>query len=235
MTTGLPLFHLYGDPPDEQAFDFIHVETIASRASIHDWVIRAHRHANLSQILFVERGGGEMTFEAATIPFTAPAAILVPSTIAHGFRFEPETTDGWVVSFTDDVASALGSHSDAAWSRLRTLAADPVVPMATSAEGKRVAELCAELHQERFLAREGFRVAMRGLLALIAVEVVRLAASRARSGAVKEIVAASNVISPPPRSTKRICDRLAWRCARITQSWIEAREAMVSTWMKSNA
>lgn len=182
--TALPLFHLYGDSPDNQAFDFIHVETIASRASLHNWVIRAHRHANLSQILFVGAGGGEMTFEAATIPFTAPAAILVPSTVAHGFRFEPQVTDGWVVSFTDDVAAALGNQSDAAWSRLRALAADPVVPLATPEEGRRVAELCAELHQERFLAREGFRVAMRGLLALIAVEVVRLAASRARSGAV---------------------------------------------------
>jgi AraC family transcriptional activator of pobA len=180
----LPLFHLYGDSPDIQAFDFIHIETIASRASIHDWVIRAHRHANLSQILFVSQGGGEMTFEAAMIPFTAPAAILVPSTVAHGFRFQPGGTDGWVVSFTDDVTSALGNQSDAAWSRLRALAADPVVPLATLAEGKRVSDLCGELYQERFLAREGFRVAMRGLLALIAVEVVRLAASRARSGAV---------------------------------------------------
>ena len=180
----LPLFHLYGDSPDNQAFDFIHIETIASRAAIHDWVIRAHRHSNLSQILLVTQGRGEMTFEAATIPFIAPAAILVPSTIAHGFRFEPDTTDGWVVSFTDDVASALGNQSDAAWSRLRALAAEPVVPLAGPEEGRRVARLCAELHHERFLAREGFRVAMRGLLALIAVDVVRLAASRARSGAV---------------------------------------------------
>jgi AraC family transcriptional activator of pobA len=182
--TALPLFHLYGDSPDNQAFDFIHVETIAARASLHDWVIRAHRHGNLSQILYVEKGGGEMTFEAATISFVAPAAILVPSTVAHGFRFEPEVTDGWVVSFTDDVASALGSQSDAAWSRLRALASEPVVPLANAEEGGRVAALCGELHQEHFLAREGFRVAMRGLLALIAVEVVRLAASRDRSGAV---------------------------------------------------
>ena len=45
-TAALPLFHLYGDPPDDQAFDFIHIETIASRSSIHDWTIRAHRHRN---------------------------------------------------------------------------------------------------------------------------------------------------------------------------------------------
>ncbi len=71
----LPLFHLYGDPPDDQAFDFIHVETIASRSSIHDWMIRAHRHRNLFQILLVENGGGEMIFEASIKPFSAPCAI----------------------------------------------------------------------------------------------------------------------------------------------------------------
>jgi AraC family transcriptional regulator, transcriptional activator of pobA len=96
---GLPLFHLYGDPPDDSAFDFIHVETITSRAPIHDWTIRAHRHRNLFQILAIERGGGDMLYEAATIAFAAPAAILVPPTVAHGFRFTPEATEGWVVSF----------------------------------------------------------------------------------------------------------------------------------------
>ena len=123
--TALPLFHLYGDPPDDQAFDFIHVETIASRSSVHDWTIRAHRHRNLFQILLIERGGGEMTYEAATLPFEAPAAILVPPTTAHGFRFRANETDGWVVSFTEDVAEALGERSGAALARLKALAAEP--------------------------------------------------------------------------------------------------------------
>jgi AraC family transcriptional activator of pobA len=42
--------------------------------------------------------------------------------------------------------------------------------------------LCAELFEEGSLAREGYRMAMRSLLALIAVTVARLAASRARTG-----------------------------------------------------
>src|SRR5262249_32263837 len=61
----LPLFHLSGDPPDDQAFDFIHIERIASRAAVHDWTIRAHRHRNLFQILLIERGSGDMNFDAA--------------------------------------------------------------------------------------------------------------------------------------------------------------------------
>jgi AraC family transcriptional activator of pobA len=181
-TAALPLFHLYGDPPDDQAFDFIHIETIASRSSIHDWTIRAHRHRNLFQILLIGRGGGEMTFEAATVAFAAPCAILVPATSAHGFRFQPGVTDGWVMTFTEDVAEVMGDRRGEALARLKALAAEPVVPLGER-ERDRLAQRAVELHEERFLARAGFRIAMRGLLALIAVEVARLAAARMRSGA----------------------------------------------------
>jgi len=182
--TALPLFHLYGDPPDDQAFDFIHVETIASRSSVHDWTIRAHRHRNLFQILLIERGGGEMTYEAASLPFEAPAAILVAPTTAHGFRFRANETDGFVVSFTEDVADALGERSGAALARLKALAGAPVVPLTDERAVAKLSALCADLNEEHFLAREGFRLAMRGLLALIAIAVARLAASRARTGSV---------------------------------------------------
>jgi len=182
--TALPLFHLYGDPPDDQAFDFIHVETIASRSSVHDWTIRAHRHRNLFQILLIERGGGEMTYEAASLPFEAPAAILVAPTTAHGFRFRANETDGFVVSFTEDVADALGERSGAALARLKALAVAPVVPLTDERAVAKLSALCSDLNEEHFLAREGFRLAMRGLLALIAITVARLAASRARTGSV---------------------------------------------------
>lgn len=125
-----------------------------------------------------------MTFEAANIEFASPSAIVVPPTTAHGFRFHPEVTEGWVVSFTEDVVQALGDRSGQALARLKALATEPVIPLANAAEGARVSSLCAQLHEESFLAREGFRLAMRGLLMLIAIEVARLAASRVRSGAV---------------------------------------------------
>ena len=192
-TAALPLFHLYGDPPDDSAFDFIHIETIASRSSVHDWTIRAHRHRNLFQLLLIERGSGEMSYETAIVPFAAPAAILVPATTAHGFRFTPRVTDGWVVSFTEDVAEAIGENSGEALGRLKAVAVDPLLPLASAAEAKRLAGLCADLNEEASLAREGYRLAMRALLALIAIEVVRLAVSRARSGAVTLVPADARV------------------------------------------
>ena len=125
-----------------------------------------------------------MTFDAAKLTFTAPAAILVPAAIAHGFRFEPDVTDGWVVSFTEDAAGALTDRAGEALARLRMLAEQPIVPIGDETERRRLSALCAELFEEHGLAREGYRLAMRGILVLIAVGVARLAASYARTGAV---------------------------------------------------
>lgn len=183
MSAGLPLFHLYGDPPDDQAFDFIHVETIASRSSINEWLIRAHRHRNLFQILLVKQGGGEMIFEASIKPFSAPCAIVVAPNVAHGFRFHADVTDGWVMSFSEDVTLVLGGRAGETVTQLKAMAEEPIVPIDLAREGGRLSRLCADLHQESFLAREGYRLATRALLALIAIEVGRQSASRARTGA----------------------------------------------------
>src|SRR5215467_13613894 len=146
--SALPLFHLYGDPPDDSVFDFIHIETIASRSSIHDWTIRTHRHRNLFQILLIEKGGGEFSFETATARFAATTVILVPATIAHGFKFDPEVTDGWVVSFTEEVTNALGDQSGEALARLKSVASEPLLPLAHAAEAKRLSMLCGDLYEE---------------------------------------------------------------------------------------
>ena len=184
MTAGLPLFHLYGDPPDEQAFDFIHVETIASRSSPNEWLIRAHRHRNLFQILVITQGGGEMTFEASIRPFAAPCIMVIAPSMAHGFRFNADVTDGWVMSFSDDVASRLGERSGDAITQLNALAAEPLMAFDPARDDGRLVRLCQDLQQESFLARDGYKLAMRALLALIAIEIARQSASRARSGAV---------------------------------------------------
>ena len=105
----------------------------------------------------------------------------MPATIAHGFRFQPDVTDGWVMTFTEDVADALGDRRGEALARLKALAGEPVVPLG-EADARGCRNCARRLHEERFLARAGFRIAMRGLLALIAVEVARLAAGRARAG-----------------------------------------------------
>ena len=76
----------------------------------------------------------------------------------------------------------MGDRRGEALARLKALAGDPVVPLG-EAERERLSALAGQLHEEGFLARAGYRIAMRGLLALMAVEVARLAAGRARAAA----------------------------------------------------
>jgi AraC family transcriptional activator of pobA len=180
---GLPLFHLYGDPPDDQAFDFIHIERISSRSSAHNWTISPHRHRNLFQLMLMEEGGGTLDLEAESMPFDAPAVIVLAPTVAHGFRFKPKITEGYVLNFTEDVTTALGEQAGIALARLKHIASQPLLSVSPP-EIARLAALCRDLLEEEFLGREGHDVAQRAVLALIGVEIARLAASRALSGAI---------------------------------------------------
>jgi AraC family transcriptional activator of pobA len=103
----VPAFFLYGEPlqpPDER---LIHVETIAARSRLHDWHIRPHRHADLHQVLLVQRGRAEVTLDGATAALRAPFVILVPPGVVHAFRFQPDTV-GLVTSFAIAIARDFG-------------------------------------------------------------------------------------------------------------------------------
>ena len=88
---------LYGEPAREADIRFMHVETIPARSRLHDWTIRPHAHAALHQFLLITEGGGTVRADADTRVFEAPALIVVPAGMAHGFAFRPET-EGYVVT-----------------------------------------------------------------------------------------------------------------------------------------
>src|SRR5262245_28143202 len=182
--SALPLFDPHAGPPRDPAFDFLNIETIAARAALHDWTILVHRHSDLSQILVIGRGGGEMLHETAIKPFEAPAVILVAPGVAHGFRFRPRETDGWILSFSRRVARTCGGPAGAALAGFTALASDPILPLGEATQLGPLCALCADLDREHALAREGHRIAERGFVALIVVEMARLGSSRERSGTV---------------------------------------------------
>jgi len=182
--TALPLFHLYGDPPAIRRSTSSMFETIASRSAAHDWLIPRTGTANSFPDAFDRARRRRNDLRGGEPAVCAPRSDPVPPTT--GMASFPAQGDRRLGGdFTEDVAEALGERSGEALKRLKALAAEPVIPLGHTAEIKRLATgLCADLHEESFFAREGFRLAMRGLLALIAIEVARLAASRARTGVV---------------------------------------------------
>jgi AraC family transcriptional activator of pobA len=96
----IPRFFLYGEPPRDAGERFLHVETIADRSRINDWRIQPHAHRDLHQLLVIFSGGGEMEAETRRQPVRAPALLIVPAGVVHGFSFA-EDTEGYVVTLAD--------------------------------------------------------------------------------------------------------------------------------------
>ena len=84
----VPVFELYGEKGARPALDPIHVESIASRSSLHNWEIRPHRHHGLFQLLWLAAGAGQLMLDDAPGELVAGSVVLVPQHCVHGFRFE---------------------------------------------------------------------------------------------------------------------------------------------------
>jgi AraC family transcriptional activator of pobA len=96
----IPRFFLYGEPPRDAGERFVHVETIADRSRVNHWRIQPHAHRDLHQLLVIFTGSGEMEAEIRRQQFRAPALLIVPAGVVHGFSFA-EDTEGYVVTLAD--------------------------------------------------------------------------------------------------------------------------------------
>lgn len=99
-TNPLPQFFLYGEPLRHADPDFLHVEDLAARSRPGNWRIAPHKHADLNHLLLITEGGGTITFEADTLPFTAPVLLAVPARAVHGFAWDRESA-GHVLTIAD--------------------------------------------------------------------------------------------------------------------------------------
>jgi AraC family transcriptional activator of pobA len=169
----IPQFHLYGEVTDDQAYDFIHAETIPARSAVNDWVIAPHSHRYLHQIMYVARGGGAFSAEADTVSFGDDTLIVLAPTVVHSFRFEPDT-DGMVISFTEDVIRDIADRQGTLNTRLAAAERAIVIPLSNRKRIARVSELARDILNELNLGRSGAQIAMRCYLALLIVEIARL-------------------------------------------------------------
>lgn len=167
----VPAFFLYGEPlqpPDER---LVHVETIAARSRLHDWVIRPHRHRDLHQLLLVQRGRVDARLDRRAVLLPGPAALIVPPGAVHSFRFQPETV-GIVVSFASALAAELRAATPGSMEFLER-AASVALPRAALRETD-VQPLAQMLLREFGRSAAGRRAALRGLLGALLANIQRL-------------------------------------------------------------
>jgi len=178
----IPTFFLYEDAESEPEAiaDFVHIETIRARASLHNWEIRPHRHPALHQFLLLDEGSARLDTEGRIETLAAPGLVVVPAGVVHGFTFAPEAA-GFVLTVADSflTRSAGGDFEPLSY---------PEQALAWSLEGGRDAALLraafAFLHGEAPWRERGKVRATAACLELLLVAVARrLAQSSVTAGA----------------------------------------------------
>lgn len=109
--TTIPVFKLYGDGADWPTPDLLHCESIAARSRLHDWEIGAHRHADLTQLLYIRRGWAEVEIEGEHTRIEQAAIQVVPPLCVHGFRFS-ERVEGYVLTLASPLLRQLETELD---------------------------------------------------------------------------------------------------------------------------
>ncbi|AXM95077.1 helix-turn-helix domain-containing protein [Pseudomonas plecoglossicida] len=95
---GVPLFQLYGENQAWPGTDLLHCESIPARSRLHHWEIKPHQHAELFQLLYVQRGQVDVEIEGVHSAIGEAAIQVVPPLTVHGFRFSADI-QGHVLTF----------------------------------------------------------------------------------------------------------------------------------------
>ncbi|WP_437419111.1 helix-turn-helix domain-containing protein [Stutzerimonas chloritidismutans] len=102
----VPVFKLYGDGLAWPTLDLMHCESIAERSRLHGWEIRPHRHADLTQLLYLRSGWAEVELEGVRTRIDEASLQVVPALAVHGFRFS-EQVEGHVLTLAAPLLTQL--------------------------------------------------------------------------------------------------------------------------------
>lgn len=178
----IPAFYLYGEPQQEVARGFVHVETLDDRSRPSEWTIKPHVHRDLNHIIMIAEGGGWMRVEGEDTHFDAPCLLLVPAGVVHGFGWKRESR-GWVCTIADSYHQSLIARDEDLVPLFRRASAVPLPRSETAS----IEALIRTLAQELNWSGPGQRIAIEAALLAVIVHAVRHARiaerpSRATSG-----------------------------------------------------
>ena len=106
----VPTYELYGEEREQKPDFWLHCETLFSRSSLHNFEISLHRHESFFQLLYIEGGTGQVSFDGAIHPFQTPCAIMVPPGFNHGFAFSRDIV-GHIVTILSPHMPFIGDGS----------------------------------------------------------------------------------------------------------------------------
>lgn len=168
LVSPVPVYALYGEQAELPFADRLHWETLASRSSLHDFRIGAHRHEQLFQVLHLTDGVAEVTLENSVRTIAPPAVVIVPALTIHAYRFARDVGGTVLTLFETDIRAMLDAHAET----LGSLSAPEIITGTHRDLAQAMADLLAEAGRAGG-AGEARGLALSGRLSLLLAELVR--------------------------------------------------------------
>lgn len=168
----VPRFYLYGEPPQEPAARFLHVEALAERSGPSHWKIRPHAHGDLHHVFHITHGGVDATFDGAARRLKAPFLMLAPAGVVHAFAWDAGS-DGSVLTVADSYVRELAARDPQLSGLFQAAAAFEAPEAEIRASGLR--DAMARLFHETVWDAPGHAAAVEGHLLVVLVAALRLA------------------------------------------------------------
>lgn len=161
----IPSFYLYGEPVRAVDPQLIHVETLADRSRPNEWTIHPHAHAELNHIFLIAQGGGAMQVDGRDFAFQAPALLLVPATLVHGFGWLHKSR-GWVATLAQTERDRLQRENPEISGLFAAARAIPLSPADAARAEAQLAMMARELSWSRPGQLTALRAAILDLMVL---------------------------------------------------------------------
>ena len=165
--TNIPVFKLYGESQTWPTSDLLHCESIPKRSSLHHWEIKPHRHADLFQLLYVQRGQAVVEIEGKRSDVLEAAIQVVPPMTVHGFHFS-ENIEGYVLTLSAPLVARLEEQMGAPLTVLASTGCYPV-----GRERRYLTPLFTALHHEYLNSAPSRDLQLHSLVSVLMVWISR--------------------------------------------------------------
>lgn len=164
----VPRYFLYGEAIQDTDDRFLHIESIAERCRLHNWMIEPHAHHELHHLLLLLRGGGNFQADGNLYDLVAPALVAVPLACVHSFRMQPDT-EGWVITNSASMIRRIVGHHPELVAAFSGAAVLPLSPASANA----LADVVRDLGMEVGAQRPVRHIAVEALLVTVLVCALR--------------------------------------------------------------
>lgn len=175
----IPFYALYGETRPANQLDFIHVEsdTHGGRDVSLGLEIRAHRHENLHQFIYLERGRIVTNVDTIEQEFDVPCLISIPPMTVHSIQISPGSKR-YVLTVSQSFLSRLFLENEPVYAE-RLLSRPVSVKLnITSYPGDQMHDLIMRVHREYFSHLQGRTSLISAFLTALLIQLGRLAESQ---------------------------------------------------------